>query len=200
MHGANRLGGNGVANSTVFGGIAGDAMAKLGARSGAWREPDDDALAGKRHRAPWRRSRRRLLRCCAGWLEAIRERLFATMWDDAGIVRDAAGLDTRCRHVEAARRSARSLSASRRGPRSALQHDLARLAQPVEPGRRSQVIVRAAQARENSRGAHFRSDFPDAGDLATSTYTRLRGAETGVLSAEGVPVEFTRVRPGQSLI
>ena len=26
MHGANRLGGNGVANSTVFGGIAGDVM------------------------------------------------------------------------------------------------------------------------------------------------------------------------------
>ena len=26
MHGANRLGGNGVANSTVFGGIAGDTM------------------------------------------------------------------------------------------------------------------------------------------------------------------------------
>jgi fumarate reductase flavoprotein subunit len=27
VHGANRLGGNGVANSTVFGGIAGDRMA-----------------------------------------------------------------------------------------------------------------------------------------------------------------------------
>ena len=26
-------------------------------------------------------------------LEAIRERLFTTMWDDAGIVRDAAGLE-----------------------------------------------------------------------------------------------------------
>ena len=29
MHGANRLGGNGVANSTVFGGIAGDTMPRL---------------------------------------------------------------------------------------------------------------------------------------------------------------------------
>ena len=29
MHGANRLGGNGVANSTVFGGIAGDVMPQL---------------------------------------------------------------------------------------------------------------------------------------------------------------------------
>ena len=31
-HGANRLGGNGVANSTVFGGIAGETMAALGRR------------------------------------------------------------------------------------------------------------------------------------------------------------------------
>ena len=38
VHGANRLGGNGVANSTVFGGIAGDAMAAWVAREGAFRD------------------------------------------------------------------------------------------------------------------------------------------------------------------
>src|SRR4029077_8467590 len=40
VHGANRLGGNGVANSTVFGGIAGDTIATWLARDGEWREPD----------------------------------------------------------------------------------------------------------------------------------------------------------------
>src|SRR5207245_9455853 len=40
VHGANRLGGNGVANSTVFGGIAGDAMAAWVAREGALRTAD----------------------------------------------------------------------------------------------------------------------------------------------------------------
>src|SRR5690242_15701704 len=44
VHGANRLGGNGVANSTVFGAIAGDTMAAWVAREGAWREPEPDAL------------------------------------------------------------------------------------------------------------------------------------------------------------
>ncbi len=34
VHGANRLGGNGVANSTVFGGIAGNSMAESVAREG----------------------------------------------------------------------------------------------------------------------------------------------------------------------
>src|SRR5919202_1337980 len=44
MHGANRLGGNGVANSTVFGGIAGDVMPPWVAANGGYREPDIEAL------------------------------------------------------------------------------------------------------------------------------------------------------------
>src|SRR5688572_22105269 len=44
VHGANRLGGNGVANSTVFGAIAGDAMAAWTRAEGEWREPDPAAL------------------------------------------------------------------------------------------------------------------------------------------------------------
>src|SRR6478735_12524977 len=41
VHGANRLGGNGVANSTVFGGIAGDTMARWVRTEGAWVAPDE---------------------------------------------------------------------------------------------------------------------------------------------------------------
>src|SRR6185436_13712052 len=54
VHGANRLGGNGVANSTVFGAIAGDAMAAWTLREGEWREPDPAALeeAGARAMYP----------------------------------------------------------------------------------------------------------------------------------------------------
>src|SRR5438067_8650739 len=44
VHGANRLGGNGVANSTVFGGIAGDSMAKWIPGHGEFRAPDEPAI------------------------------------------------------------------------------------------------------------------------------------------------------------
>src|SRR5262245_9459196 len=44
VHGANRLGGNGVANSTVFGGIAGDAMAAQTKTTGALPDPDSVVL------------------------------------------------------------------------------------------------------------------------------------------------------------
>src|ERR1700719_250000 len=51
MHGANRLGGNGVANSTVFGGIAGDVRPGWLAAPRAMRPPDEDVLAAEMSRA-----------------------------------------------------------------------------------------------------------------------------------------------------
>ena len=48
MHGANRLGGNGVANSTVFGGIAGETMAGLDrGQSAAIARPTRSVIAGR---------------------------------------------------------------------------------------------------------------------------------------------------------
>jgi ABC-type multidrug transport system fused ATPase/permease subunit len=44
MHGANRLGGNGVANSTVFGGIAGDVMPRWITANPGLRTPDAGVL------------------------------------------------------------------------------------------------------------------------------------------------------------
>ena len=64
----------------------------------------------------------------------------------------------------------------------------------------SKVIAEAAIAREDSRGAHFRSDFPAAGPLETSAYTSVTMAEGGKLGIAMKPVAFTRVKPGQTLL
>ena len=126
VHGANRLGGNGVANSTVFGGIAGDTMAAWLARDGAWREPDAAALDAARRARRGAVSRKRAR---PATLEAIRERLYDVMWDDVGIVRDAAGLARAARRARRARRASSARPASPDGD-ARVQPDLARLAQP----------------------------------------------------------------------
>ena len=53
--------------------------------------------------------------------------------------------------------------------------------------------------RENSRGSHYREDFKDPGDLATSRYTVLRQVD-GRLEASDEPVKFTIVKPGDTLL
>ena len=199
VHGANRLGGNGVANSTVFGGIAGDTIALWLRGDGAWREPVPADLAAAVARAEAPLHARDGGRTARG-LEELREALYTTMWDDAGIVRDAAGL---ARAEDALGGIAGELGRialegdARAREFNLAWHDVLNLANLTAV---SQVIVRAAQARENSRGAHFRADFDAPGDLATSTYTQARAATDGTIDVAARPVKFTRVRPGDSLV
>ncbi|MGB7543017.1 MAG: succinate dehydrogenase/fumarate reductase flavoprotein subunit, partial [Burkholderiales bacterium] len=75
-------------------------------------------------------------------------------------------------------------------------HDWLNLKSLVEV---SEVIAACALARKNSRGAHFRNDYPQPGDFLASGWIRARRAGTR-LEISSVPVKFTRVKPGESLL
>jgi fumarate reductase flavoprotein subunit len=191
VHGANRLGGNGVANSTVFGGIAGDAMAPWVKQSGEFHEPDEAALA---HAVAGARAP---LGGPAGDVAALREQLYNVMWDDVGIVRDAAGL----RRAEAALDDleARLDGTGVEGSELAFNltwHDWLNLKNLLLVSR---AIRAAAVAREDSRGAHFRADFPEVRDLPHSRYTCVKWSG-GRFGVDTRPVDFTRVKPGETLL
>jgi fumarate reductase flavoprotein subunit len=196
VHGANRLGGNGVANSTVFGAVAGDTMAEWVRRGQprALPEPDRAALEAARERCE---RPLRVRTASPGALETLRERLYDTMWERAGILRDAAGLARAARELE---ELDTELDACGLGeaPRAfnMTWHDWMNLKSLIETSR---VIAAAAAARTDSRGAHFREDFPRVGALEASTFTSARQV-AGRLEISHKPVEFSRVRPGQTLL
>jgi fumarate reductase flavoprotein subunit len=191
MHGANRLGGNGVANSTVFGGIAGDVMPRWIAQNPGHRPPDADLLAFELARAEHPFSRQ------AGDLNALREKLLDTMWDEVGVVRDRLSIERGLAALDAIEAELLATGVVDRDRRFNLTwHDWLNLRSLCEISR---VIALAAARRENSRGAHYRSDFPEPGDLATSTFTVAR-QKAGRIAMTDAPVEFTHVKPGETLI
>jgi fumarate reductase flavoprotein subunit len=191
VHGANRLGGNGVANSTVFGALAGDVMAGS-ARQAEFASPDRYAIdaAVARCETPFGKS-------AAGGLEAIRERLHEIMWEKVGILREAAGLEEAQSELAALETA---LDAQGLGDHNRTfnlsWHDWMNLKSLITVSR---AIAAAAAARRDSRGAHFRSDHPDAGALESSAFTSIR-LERDAFRIETKPVAFTRVRPGQTLL
>jgi fumarate reductase flavoprotein subunit len=119
------------------------------------------------------------------------------MWDDVGILRDAAGL-ARARGVLGSleeRLHATGVTGS--DLRYNLTwHDWLNLESLITV---SGAICEAALARTDSRGAHFREDHPRTGPLEESAFSRVR-LRGGRCAVTWNPVTFSRVRPGQSLV
>lgn len=187
VHGANRLGGNGVANSTVFGAVAGDTMAAW-VKNISCPEPDRAAIdaAVQFCEQPFQ-SR------ASTSLETLRETLYDVMWEKAGIVRDAPGLTQAQAELDGLDAALDSYSLPGADRTFNLTwHDWLNLKSLVAVSR---AIATAAAARKDSRGAHFRSDFPEPGPLEQPTFTSI---QDGTVSMK--PVAFTRVAPGETLL
>jgi len=191
VHGANRLGGNGVANSTVFGGIAGDVMGKRITLRSALPESNRAAIEAALDRAFSPLGKK------SGDLSAIRERLYDIMWNDVGILRSG---ETLARGKKALESLAAEISecgvadSNRRYNLTWMDRLNLENLTLVSRG-----ICAAAEHRKDSRGAHFREDFPTASDLDTSRYTQVR-LDGESINVDDETVSFTRVRPGETLL
>ena len=166
VHGANRLGGNGVANSTVFGGIAGDVM---GARTAAQRRPARAGQSRDRRGLSTRfRAARPQIRQSAGNTRAALQHHVERcrrLRDAQSLARGAAALDALARDIA----DCGVADASRRYNLTWMDRlNLENLTLV------SRAICAAADFRRDSRGAHFREDYPHASDLAGSHYTCVR--------------------------
>jgi succinate dehydrogenase/fumarate reductase flavoprotein subunit len=181
VHGANRLGGNGVAESTVFGGLAGDVMADfVVGRPAPLEHRAGDVV--EQLTAPLERR--------GGDLYALQRELRQVMWERAGLVRDGDGLRAA---AETAGRIAEDLA--RVGVPGGAAFNLAwqdwiNLTNQAAVAR---LIIASALARTESRGAHYRNDFPAPSTAPLYTVrVQSRAGETAVWTE---PVALTRATP-----
>ncbi len=190
-HGSNRLGGNGVANSTVYGGIAGDIMGDDIRSIGTLREPDEAILASEFERAIDPLSKKPDL------VLPLRKRLQDLMWDDVGVMRTETGMKRGLNGIAEVSDALMQIGVADDNLAFNLTwHDWLNLRSLCDI---SEVITKAGLARENSRGAHYREDHPEPGPMEDSTFTVARLRDDRV-KVETEPVQFTIVRPGETIL
>ncbi|MEN8658876.1 FAD-binding protein [Marivita sp.] len=190
-HGSNRLGGNGVANSTVYGGIAGDVMGADIRSMGALRDPDEAVMEAELARACHPLTRKPEL------VLPLRKQLQEAMWDEVGVMRTEAGLKRGLVRISEISDALGEVGvASDSLAFNLTWHDWLNLRSLCDI---SEVITKAALARENSRGAHYREDFPDPGAMEASYFTIARQAGDAV-EVGREDVQFTIVRPGETVL
>src|SRR4029453_10102172 len=177
LHGANRLGGNSLAETVVFGCRAGEAAARYSAsRDVALRARDvvraaDQELSGFiRHGRQFARPLQRALR--------------DTMWETCGVVRDQPGLRHGLERLAELRRLAGDVDVR---PTSEGYADLAHALDLRASLAAAEATLLGALARTESRGAHQRRDHPELSPaLQVNFQARLDG--TGRLSVDARPV------------
>jgi succinate dehydrogenase / fumarate reductase flavoprotein subunit/fumarate reductase flavoprotein subunit len=214
VHGANRLGGNGVADSIVFGARAGDTMVEYISHqpSAVSQQP------GNSNPQPPASSPAQIEAICHHWLRplersdgenpfALRDHLERLMWTKVGVVRNGPGMQSALPEIQEIRERIKNASAfpspSGRGqgegalsaPRSPIYHapwneaintqNLAAIAE---------MLTRSALAREESRGAHYRSDFPNQ-DTEWLKNIVMRPRADGDFEMTFSDVQFIRLTP-----
>jgi len=184
VHGANRLGGNGVAESTVFGGIAGDVMAAFVAgRPRPRLSPSALEAAAARCAAP-------LGRAGGAEVYAIQRELRDLMWERAGLVRDAEGLGVAAVTLQRLTERLEVVGVPGHGSLNTAWQDWLNLDSQLTA---AQLVVASALARRESRGAHWRRDFPAPAATAPVSIRVQRRDGAPVVWEE--PVAMTRARP-----
>jgi L-aspartate oxidase len=136
VHGANRLASNSLLEGLVY-----------GARSGAAMREEMRAVS---HRSTGQHDAASNGPIDAGVEELIGE-IQDLMWRDVGIVRSATGLQRAIHHLE-------RLSERLAHPKTRRAHEARNLHTA------GLLVAQSALAREESRGAHYRTDFPSLND------------------------------------
>lgn len=187
VHGGNRLGGNALADTQVFGKIAGENAAELSKSTHQFQSPEKGELdkAYEEAYAP-------LSKKHGSNAIELRKRLQKLMWTNVGIFRTGDGLMKAVDEIVKMRIEAQGIS-SQNASTSYNKEWIESLELP-DMLLTSEMIARSALLREESRGAHYRKDFSktDNKNWLANIYIAREGKSMKLWTE---PVVITKLKP-----
>jgi succinate dehydrogenase / fumarate reductase, flavoprotein subunit len=178
LHGANRLGGNSLAETVVFGHRAGAAAAEYSATRDLQLRARHVVRAADQELSS-------LIRPGSEFARPLQRALRDAMWETCGVVRDQVGLQHGLDRVAELQELARDVDVR---PSSEGYADLAHALDLRASLVAAEATLLGALARRESRGAHQRRDFPQLDpDLRVNFRTRLEGTSHLTVTAQPVP-------------
>ncbi len=193
VHGANRLGGNSLLDTIVFGRLAGKHASGYvkgeggkKARAGA-EKAMAKTLAEATKRVEW-------VRTADGKEDpaGLRDELRETMFENVGLFRDEKAMKKGLDKVRELRKRYPKIGIKHRGPRYNL--DWARNLELEGMILVAEAIVAGAIARKESRGSHFRTDYKERNDQDFLKHTIAHLGDDGP-RLEYRPVTITKWQP-----
>ena len=186
VHGANRLGGSALPEMSVFGKRAGMRAAEYAASQRDFREPSGSQVGDIRTRLEKIRQREEGVQPIY-----MRNRIQALMWDNVLALRDENTLTDAIEQLEAIRADQLPrLALSSHTHTYNLEWMMALEAECMVDV--AEMIARAALARQESRGAHYRADYPNEDNEHWLRNLIIR-REDGQMRIETHPVALTKL-------
>lgn len=150
VHGANRLGGNALADTQVFGKIAGENAAKAAKTVDFEENPEmfkaeEDRITG-------------LIKDGSVKPQELKKRIKQLMWEKVSIIRNEKNLNEALKELMEMEKSLNELKVE---DKKQYNTDLQTALEVINMIQIATLVVKSAILRRESRGAHFREDYPE---------------------------------------
>ena len=189
VHGANRLSQNSLADIVVSGAIAGrSATAYAEGKNFLATQPSETAAVSRKIERIGERSPAHPLR-----LAAFKEKLREVMWNQVSFRRTEKGLEEALAAVQRLREEdLPRLALSTRSKR--FNRELQEILEMENLLTFAELVIRSAKERKETRGAHFREDFPAQDDGNWLKHVVMK-KENGRVSLSTEEVDLHEIRP-----
>jgi len=188
VHGANRLGGNGIADSCVYGRLAGKALANYLSEENAGIPETSEGLVEAliaRYTEPFDRRR-------GDGPYKLRDQLRELNWNKVGVARCGSDLSDALQEIESIGGACQEVRLQGAGAYNMQWNNYIDLLNMVDISR---IVANAALMRTETRGAHFRLDHPEQDDQNWLFNIFLQRGDDGKPVFEKKPVELKYLTP-----